>query len=87
MLDFDGCGNDDGGRGSIAGVHRERGEGKWEAKFTREELKDLFSLREDTLCDTHDLVQCGCGRDGLVESARSSAISVKVIRDPVECSY
>ena len=33
---------------------------KWEVSFTQEELRDLFSLREDTLCDTHDLVGCGC---------------------------
>ncbi len=34
---------------------------KWEMSFSREELKDLFSLREDTLCDTHDLLSCRCG--------------------------
>lgn len=34
---------------------------KWAAKFSREELRDLFSLRENTLCDTHDLVQSGRG--------------------------
>ena len=32
---------------------------KWEVSFTQEELRDLFSFREDTLCDTHDLVGCG----------------------------
>lgn len=87
VLDFDGCGNDNVGCGPIAGVCGERNEGKWEAKFTREELKDLFSLREDTLCDTHDLVQCGCGGGrGLVDSARSSAgISVKVEFTCYEC--
>lgn len=63
VLDLDGCGNEgcaglDAGRGR----RKERkGSSKWEAKFSREELKDLFSLREDTLCDTHDLLQCGCG--------------------------
>ena len=34
---------------------------KWEVSFSQEELKNLFSLREDTLCDTHDLLGCGCG--------------------------
>ena len=41
------------------------GDKKWAVnKFTREELKDLFSLREDTLCDTHDLFRCGCAMNG-----------------------
>jgi len=30
------------------------------AHFTKAELKDLFTLREDTDCDTHDLVKCSC---------------------------
>jgi len=34
---------------------------KWEVSFSQEELKNLFSLRDDTLCDTHDLLGCGCG--------------------------
>lgn len=28
--------------------------------FTREELKKVFSLTENTLCDTHDLIGCKC---------------------------
>jgi len=28
--------------------------------FTKADLKDLFTLREDTDCDTHDLMQCCC---------------------------
>ena len=28
--------------------------------FTKEELRDLFSLNEDTLSDTHDLLGCDC---------------------------
>ncbi|XP_004363429.2 Rad54b protein [Capsaspora owczarzaki ATCC 30864] len=28
--------------------------------FSQDELRDLFSLREDTLCDTHDLMSCSC---------------------------
>lgn len=61
VLDLDGsqCGD---GYGLDVGRGREKkGSSKWEAKFSREELRDLFSLREDTLCDTHDLLQCGCG--------------------------
>ncbi|EFX87055.1 RAD54B meiotic recombination protein, partial [Daphnia pulex] len=33
--------------------------------FTREELKDLFTLREDTDCDTHDLISCQCTQKGV----------------------
>eukprot|EP00911_Craspedida_sp_UC1_P002987 UC1_evm1s2183 len=29
--------------------------------FTKEELRDIFSLRQDTGCDTHDLLGCDCG--------------------------
>ncbi|XP_067033427.1 DNA repair and recombination protein RAD54B-like isoform X3 [Acropora muricata] len=29
-------------------------------EFSREELKDLFTLHENTLCLTHDLLQCTC---------------------------
>eukprot|EP01117_Protostelium_nocturnum_P012146 TRINITY_DN4455_c0_g2_i2.p1 TRINITY_DN4455_c0_g2~~TRINITY_DN4455_c0_g2_i2.p1 ORF type:complete len:842 (-),score=232.18 TRINITY_DN4455_c0_g2_i2:126-2303(-) len=32
------------------------------AHFTKEELRDLFSYNSDTICDTHDLLQCKkCG--------------------------
>jgi len=34
--------------------------------FSSEELKDLFSFREDTDCDTHEMLGCDCG--GLGES-------------------
>lgn len=29
-------------------------------EFSREELKDLFTLHENTLCLTHDLLECTC---------------------------
>ena len=32
--------------------------------FSKEELRDLFSFREDTDCETHDLLQCSCGGGG-----------------------
>ncbi|XP_061175065.1 DNA repair and recombination protein RAD54B-like [Saccostrea echinata] len=34
---------------------------KREAQFSLQELKDLFSLNENTLSDTHDLLKCECG--------------------------
>ncbi|KAI9557966.1 RAD54B meiotic recombition protein [Daphnia sinensis] len=36
--------------------------------FTKEELKDLFTLREDTNCDTHDLIDCSCTQNRLNET-------------------
>ena len=35
------------------------------ASFTREELKDLFRLEEGTNCQTHDLLRCRCGGQGM----------------------
>ena len=35
--------------------------------FTKEELRDIFSLNADTSCDTHDLLGCPCGGVGSVE--------------------
>ena len=32
--------------------------------FSKEELRDLFSFREDTECETHDLLQCSCEGGG-----------------------
>jgi len=29
-------------------------------QFSLEELKDVFTLHEDTLCNTHDLLNCAC---------------------------
>ena len=76
VLDLDGCGDEGYGLdvGRDTGRGKGKGSSKWEAKFSREELRDLFSLREDTMCDTHDLLQCGCGhakngqRNGLPNS-------------------
>ena len=47
--------------------HRHTGGKKWEVSFTQEELRNLFSLREDTLCDTHDLIGCVCGLERKVD--------------------
>ena len=34
------------------------------AQFSRNELKDLFRLDEESLCQTHELLGCGCGGRG-----------------------
>lgn len=85
VLDFDGAAsaNDMNVTGGLAGTGRgdpaNGGRGtKWAAKFTREELRDLFSLREETLCDTHDLVRCGCGRAGKECSTAHEASQVGI---------
>jgi len=31
--------------------------------FTQDELRDLFTLHEDTGCLTHDLLDCACQHD------------------------
>ena len=45
---------------------------KSEVLFTQEELKDLFVLREDTVCDTHDLIGCRCCLGGKMENERKT---------------
>jgi len=37
------------------------------ASFTLEDMRDLFTFREDTECETHDLVGCECGGSGNLE--------------------
>lgn len=38
--------------------------GSTAANFTLQDLKDLFTFREDTECETHDLLGCECGGSG-----------------------
>lgn len=38
-------------------------EGSTSVKFSIEELRNLFTLSENTLCETHDLLNCTCGGD------------------------
>jgi len=39
-----------------------------QSHFSTEELRDLFTFREDTECETHDLLQCECGGSGVLAS-------------------
>lgn len=39
------------------------------SSFTKEELKDLFRLDTGLSCQTHDLLDCGCGGRGLSDAA------------------
>ncbi|ESP03752.1 hypothetical protein LOTGIDRAFT_110407, partial [Lottia gigantea] len=45
---------------------------KSDVQFSREDLKDLFSLNESTLCDTHTLLNCSCAGNG--EDIKSPSI-------------
>ncbi|KAL2871932.1 DEAD/DEAH box helicase [Aspergillus lucknowensis] len=38
------------------------------AQFSRDELRDLFRLDVDSLCQTHDLLACDCGGRGYASS-------------------
>ena len=38
-----------------------------QSHFSTEELRDLFTFRDDTECETHDLLQCQCGGSGVLE--------------------
>jgi len=44
-----------------------------ESKFTSEELRDLFTFRDDTECETHDLIGCTCGGSGVMEGGGDGA--------------
>jgi DNA repair and recombination protein RAD54 and RAD54-like protein len=44
------------------------------SNFSSSELRDLFRLRKDTLCDTHDLLGCRCSRS--VRVLPNSRVSV-----------
>lgn len=37
------------------------------AQFSRDELRDLFRLDEESMCQTHELLGCGCGGWGVVK--------------------
>ncbi|XP_046370032.2 DNA repair and recombination protein RAD54B-like [Haliotis rufescens] len=39
-----------------------------DVQFSREDLKDLFTLSERTACDTHTLLDCQCGGKGVLPS-------------------
>ena len=41
---------------------------KGSSSFTRDELRDLFRLDEQALCQTHELIGCKCGGRGLPDS-------------------
>ncbi|PWY88721.1 hypothetical protein BO94DRAFT_574744 [Aspergillus sclerotioniger CBS 115572] len=38
------------------------------AQFSRDELKDLFRLDEESKCQTHELLGCDCGGNGVLPS-------------------
>ena len=42
------------------------------SQFSTAELRDLFRLDEESRCQTHDLLGCGCGGKGVISSPTSS---------------
>lgn len=46
------------------GADARKGKGGSDDTFTPEELKDIFTLHEDTPCLCHDLLMCTCGGSG-----------------------
>ncbi|KAL3447069.1 SNF2 family N-terminal domain-containing protein [Aspergillus insuetus] len=48
------------------------------AQFSRDELKDLFRLDVESVCQTHDLLACSCGGSGCT-AASSGASSPRVL--------
>eukprot|EP01132_Coremiostelium_polycephalum_P006046 gene6046-7531_t len=44
--------------------------------FETKELKDLFSLKEDTICDTHDMLACKCAPSNRVPRHKRQSISI-----------
>lgn len=49
----------------LSGTVVDLGKGAEHTSFSTNELQDLFSLT-DTLCLTHDLLNCDCSADGSV---------------------
>lgn len=47
------------------------------AQFSREELKDLFRLDEDSKCQTHELLGCECGGRGWGRGAITTSSSTE----------
>ncbi|TGZ84522.1 hypothetical protein EX30DRAFT_375976 [Ascodesmis nigricans] len=50
---------------------------KGAAAFTLSELRDLFTLIEDTKCGTHDLMGCSCGGKGYVKDEELEGVTEK----------
>ena len=46
--------------------------------FSKEELRDLFSFREDTECETHDLLQCSCEGGGEPQKLEEVEVEIKI---------
>lgn len=53
-------------------VDEEAPEAESSAEFTSEELRNIFMLNEETICDTHDLIRCRCAMRGEQSAADAS---------------
>ncbi|XP_060068607.1 DNA repair and recombination protein RAD54B-like [Ylistrum balloti] len=65
----------------LSGAVMESKAGKNDVQFSREDLKDLFSLNVNTLCDTHELLCCDCqGGIDTVGGSSSSGTALSSVR-------
>ncbi|KIJ67587.1 hypothetical protein HYDPIDRAFT_127687 [Hydnomerulius pinastri MD-312] len=51
--------------------------------FTRKDLRDIFRIQPDTACNTHDLLECGCGGRG-TSGIKGVAQSTEADEDPTD---
>jgi len=54
------------------------------SNFSTSELRDLFRLRKDTICDTHDLLNCRCARSVRVLSNGRVSVDELMYWDHIE---
>ncbi len=56
-------------------------------QFSKDELKQLFTLRSDTACDTYDILQVECPAYSLWSSTRRSAQEFTLLLGPARTDY
>ncbi|KAF2078535.1 hypothetical protein CYY_000160 [Polysphondylium violaceum] len=44
--------------------------------FDSKDLKDIFTLREDTICDTHDMLSCKCAPSSRIPKHKRDTLSI-----------
>eukprot|EP00698_Gefionella_okellyi_P026043 TRINITY_DN9807_c0_g1_i1.p1 TRINITY_DN9807_c0_g1~~TRINITY_DN9807_c0_g1_i1.p1 ORF type:complete len:866 (-),score=178.01 TRINITY_DN9807_c0_g1_i1:61-2421(-) len=54
---------------SVLSVDEEAPQTDSGSSFSTEDLRDIFTLNETTVCSTHDLINCRCKMQGLASSA------------------
>ena len=81
------------GLNSVVDFDNNQMKGNSSVKFSIEELRDLFTLSENTSCETHDLLSCDCGGSGVGISCLLVMISLQLqgtevhVRCKLSCGY